>query len=322
MATKKKPTVFVQFLAAGAVAVLVGVIAVGLTLFVITNVSKEATMTADEARKQAQELEAALERERQKNLAKQPTKPKIQEVQAAINIEPWQPIVPDMLKTVDIEGRPKPGVLTRPQDAIGKIVISPILAGEVITQDKLSGGDGIVLVEPGMRAITIQVDSIGNLDGAVLPGLLVDVLTTVTQEKGIPPTTRTLLQGVKVIAVRGDGNQKVRNTAGAVTLAVTPKQAEIITLANQVGKFHLTLRNVKDKAVTQVPGADLDVLLSGLERSTDEQKIPAPPATPEAGLVPVNYEGGLPNPSVAPQENIYSMNVFKGSSKEVVQFGQ
>ena len=343
MSVKRKPKkAFIQFAIAGIIALVVGVGAVGLTLYVMTTVSANAEKEKQELAEKAKEAEDLLKRERAKAAAEaaqnamQP-KAKLKEVQALVNIEAWQPITADMVTAVDLDGRPTPGNLTRIQDAIGKIAVAPIMSGEVLSQEKLTSGNGIVVVEPGKRALTIQVDNVGGLDGALMPGLSVDVLSTVSAGGGEQggrsggnsnSITRTLLQGVKVLATGAPPTttpgMKGSASGNSVTLEVTPAQAELLTLANKVGSFHLALRNIKDKAKVKVRGADIDQLVTGMEKKS-APPMPAPPKLPaEAGFVNVNYgPQGLPAPSVPTRpQNDFQIQVYRGKNSENVSFGQ
>ncbi|MGL4827667.1 MAG: Flp pilus assembly protein CpaB [Vibrio sp.] len=135
-----------------------------------------------------------------------------------------------------------------PKQVIGQIVASSIYPGEIIYQQRLTAaGEGsalAALIPEKMRAITIRVNDVIGVAGFLLPGNRVDVLNTVSYSKG-SATTSTVLKDIKVLAV----DQTARSTENkpiivrAVTLEVTPEQAEKLLSAQSKGEIQLTLRN-------------------------------------------------------------------------------
>jgi pilus assembly protein CpaB len=80
--------------------------------------------------------------------------------------------------------------------------------------------------------------------GFLLPGNRVDVLSA-RKEASRRAVTETILQNIKVLAVdqtaATDTNEPI--IVRAVTLEVSPKQAETLVLARTEGQIQLTLRN-------------------------------------------------------------------------------
>lgn len=224
--------------------------------------------------------------------------------------------------------------------AVGKMVKLPIMKGEALEMGKLLDAGGFINVRDGMRAITIQVDAVGGLNGSLIPGSHVDILTTVAQNEG--RVTRTLLQDIQVITVgegapsaggaangSGGGTAKPVSTAGMpVTLVVSPKQAELLTLANTVGSFHLTLRNFSDKRTNKMNGADITTLMTGTEPDALSKILPSKPHAPSGadGFHNVNYSPdamNLPAPSAgAPSGSRFSMQIYRGTGSETMDFQQ
>ncbi|SFH38844.1 Flp pilus assembly protein CpaB [Modicisalibacter xianhensis] len=140
------------------------------------------------------------------------------------------------------------GSFTDLESVVGRVSSQPIYPGEVILQNRVSehlGGSALAAVlEPGMRAISVRVDDVAGVAGFLLPGNVVDVVSTHRNvNRDVKP--KTILERIKVLAVdqiasqERDGPVIVR----AVTLAVTPKQAEQVVEATQEGRIQLTLRN-------------------------------------------------------------------------------
>src|SRR3546814_20001463 len=88
--------------------------------------------------------------------------------------------------------------------------------------------------------------------GFVLPGDRVDVLLTRDRTGGEGGNvannliTDVLLQNVKVLGIDQDANQEKDklSVAKAVTLEVSPQQAQKLALASQLGSLALMLRNL------------------------------------------------------------------------------
>jgi pilus assembly protein CpaB len=347
-APRKPKKVFVQFAVALVIAGIVGVIAIVLGFNVITGVSKNAEKARKEAEKIKAEAEADKERIR-RELEKAREAPVIKvtykTVQATQQIAPGQPITQEMVSLVESEDRPLPGSLNQLSQAIGKLVKMPVQAGETLDQSKLLDSSGLILVQPGKRAITIQVDNIAGLGGGLSPGERVDILTTVTKDD--ETITRTLMQSIPIISVgdngtpsaaassplntslayaRNVGHPSGSNGGSAVTLEVTPKQAELLTLANQTASFHLTLRNFNDKAPVKVVGADMTELMTGLSSAALNKSLPKKPQSPGNGdgFQNVNFSPNgdkLPEPSpVGPAASKFSMQILTGTGEKTVEF--
>ena len=128
-------------------------------------------------------------------------------------------------------------------------------------------------LSPGMRAITVPVNANTAVAGFVFPGDRVDLL--MTHDAGGLKATETILRNLRVLATDQstsqntvDGRTSVR-AFSTVTLEVTPKIAEKISVAQTVGTLSLSLRPIADSA-------------SDLERALASGNISIPDdATPE-----------------------------------------
>ena len=132
-----------------------------------------------------------------------------------------------------------------------------IEANEPILSSRVTGADGRATlsntITEGMRAVTIRVNDIYGVAGFVLPGDRVDVMLTRSLEKTESPITDILLQNVKVLAIDqkvDEPKQAAAVVARAVTMEVTPEQAQKLTLGSSVGTLSLALRNLAHTAAT------------------------------------------------------------------------
>ena len=153
------------------------------------------------------------------------------------------------VKYVEIpEGVAPAGFFTSVDDVKGRVATLAISRGEILIQDRFaehSGGSTLAaLVGEDMRAVAVRVNDVVGVAGFLLPGNRVDIVSArKTGDRRI--VTDTILRNIKVLAVdqtaATDTNEPV--IVRAVTLEVTPKQAETLVQAQTEGQIQLTLRN-------------------------------------------------------------------------------
>lgn len=144
---------------------------------------------------------------------------------------------------------------------LGTVVRYPITAGQPLTQGALvaPGDRGFLAAAlgPGMRAITIPVSQKTGVAGFVFPGDHVDLMLTQTVKATDGgeslKTAETILRNVRVLATdqstqseTKDNGKTVVRAFRTVTLEVTPKIAEKITVAQTLGTISLALRSIAD----------------------------------------------------------------------------
>lgn len=164
---------------------------------------------------------------------------------------PADNITDSMLTTATVKREDFEGAVAR--RAIGK--------GEALTKQVLvkstEGGFLSAVLEPGMRAISIAVDSTSGNAGFIFPGDRVDLILTHKIDLASGTSERaseTFVEDTRVLAVDQmlDNPENKAMLAKTVTLEVTPKQAEEINVAKDLGKISLSLRSLANKAV-EVP---------------------------------------------------------------------
>jgi pilus assembly protein CpaB len=141
--------------------------------------------------------------------------------------------------------------LNDPKAIVGKIAQREFYPGEIILKpqikDHVGGSSLSALIPEGMRAISVRVDDVVGVAGFILPGNKADIIVSRGEE------TFTLLKNIKILAIdqqastEGDKNAMV---VRALTLEVTPKQAEILVNAMRNGSLQFTLRNPMDTGET------------------------------------------------------------------------
>jgi pilus assembly protein CpaB len=148
----------------------------------------------------------------------------------------------------------------KPQDLLGTVVRNEITAGQPITQGALvkPGDRGFLAAAlgPGMRAVTVAVNSTSSVAGFVFPGDRVDIVLTHEVSGGGDgqplKVSETILRNVRVLATNQrttskDADGKIEMVeVETVTLEATPRIAEKIAVAQTIGKLSLSLRPLAD----------------------------------------------------------------------------
>jgi pilus assembly protein CpaB len=208
-------------------------------------------------------------------------------VVAAMDIELGSRLNRQMLTEVDWPSGSVPqGAVADIQSLQDRVVKTSIQRGEAILNAKLApvgtqGGLSAVIAE-GKRAMTVRVNDVVGVAGFALPGNYVDVMVSAQQDRAAAngkeneQISKTVLTNVLVLAVaqeagRDDTKPKVVN---AVTLELTPEDAEKLDLARNIGALSLVLRNQIDKGNNQTTGVRKADLLG----TTEPVRIPVAPA--------------------------------------------
>jgi pilus assembly protein CpaB len=160
------------------------------------------------------------------------------------------------------------GAFSDPDSVVGQTTKIFLAAREPITATKLStrGGGLSMLVRPGLRATSLEVNQVSGVSGFVLPGDRVDVLCTVDGRGADQEAqTKTILQNAEVLASGQKTTQQDNKpiTVQAVTILVDPTGAERLALGLHEGKIHLVLRNPEDADTMRVAGLSTDEMLEG-----------------------------------------------------------
>jgi pilus assembly protein CpaB len=192
----------------------------------------------------------------------------------------------------------------------------------------------------------VKVDDVIGVAGFLQPGTMVDVLTVIEQPGSTMsgnPISKIVLQNVKVLAsgqnLDKPKDEREAEAVKAVTLQVTPEQAEKLALASTEGKLRLVLRNGIDQDDEQTTGADKKSLLTG-ERAmpapepgalkSEQTQPPSPPASGQTfRRAPRQHaparvsqaapaaEAPKPQPTPPPRPNV---EMIQGTKKSTVEF--
>ncbi|MGH7024139.1 MAG: Flp pilus assembly protein CpaB [Caulobacteraceae bacterium] len=182
-------------------------------------------------------------------------------VVAAVPIGRGTPIQPALLKVVNFPAgsTPADGFTSTAVFSGGKdtqrIAMSNIAANAPVLSNNLTPPgaklDMATEIDPGMQAVTLRTNDVAGVGGFVLPNDRVDILLSrqVGENKKLA-VTQIIAQNIRVLGVdqQDDTAQNKPIVVKAITLEVTPEQAQSITLAQSVGEVSLALRHVEDSA--------------------------------------------------------------------------
>jgi pilus assembly protein CpaB len=136
---------------------------------------------------------------------------------------------------------------------VGSIARASLYAGEPISEGKLIQSDNgfmSAILPSGMRAVATRISADTSAGGFILPNDHVDVIMTRQRSDTTPSpdgnqyTTETILNNVRVLAI----DQTIEEIKGekvvvgqTATLELTPQQAKILSVADQLSDHRLTL---------------------------------------------------------------------------------
>ena len=232
------------------------------------------------------------------------------------------------------------GAYTTMDKLLDRVAVVRIAAKEPVTESRLApvgAAGGLSSVIPdGYRAMTVRVDEVVGVSGFIMPGTLVDIVVVTQPPKSSGQeemVSKIVLQNIKVLASgqnidKPKNDRDVERAVRAVTLQVTPEQAEKLALASSQGHLQLVMRNSVDQGDEVTPGANKQSLLTG-ERA---MPVPEPGLGPKDGKTTTAVvRRPRPRPSaanVAPKVSTPapataarpSIEVIEGSKKKNVDF--
>ncbi|MGF7171565.1 pilus assembly protein CpaB [Sphingobium xanthum] len=143
---------------------------------------------------------------------------------------------------------------------VGSVVRTAISAGQPMTMGSLiqPGDRGFLAaaLAPGMRAVTVPVSVQSSVAGFIFPGDRVDLMLTQSVAgggDGAPlKVSETILRNLRVLATDqrtnalGEDGKPVVQTYSNVTVEVTPRMAEKVSVAQTIGAISLSLRSIAD----------------------------------------------------------------------------
>jgi len=236
---------------------------------------------------------------------------------------------------------------TNLESLVGTVVRQGIAAGEPITETRVvrPGQHGFMaaVLRPGFRAITVGVNITSGVAGFVFPGDRIDLILSHSvgregQNGRVRRASETVLTDVRVLAIDQSTNDQAEkpNPSKSVTLEVTPKQVEIVSLVSDIGRLSLSLRSLqRDEGAIGGPEAgdgegDSPGVVPGIApgvASADPLNINPILARLVSGEEPERGRGHTWDSEVsrllvapASKGNLHQVRVVRGDESAVVEF--
>lgn len=183
----------------------------------------------------------------------------------------WQAWPVDGISAGFITRATEPEAIDKLKGSLARVAM---YGGEPLRRSKLVGeGQSFMssILPSGKRAIATRIAADTSAGGFILPNDFVDVIMTRRAEAeaaggGSGFITETILKNIKVLAIdqaiQEDEEGRRVKVGETATLELTPQQAEIITVAQQMAdRLTLSLRSIAD--TQQHPQDEADYLVSG-----------------------------------------------------------
>jgi len=247
-------------------------------------------------------------------------------------------IIPEQIMVVQFPKESTPdGAFATPEKLAGRVAVTNIAAREPITESRLAPegtAAGLSAIIPeGYRAMTVKVDDAAGISGFIMPGTMVDVVVVIDPREGSgmqDPISKIVLQNIKVLAngqnIDKPKDEREANSVKAVTLQVTPEQAEKLALATSEGKLQLMMRSQIDQGDEQTTGINKRSLLSG-EKATpapepgslksEQPKTESKPVRRAVTSTPKPVQTAAPAPQPTPRAQV---EMIEGAKKRNVEF--
>jgi len=217
-----------------------------------------------------------------------PEAEKVQIIIAKANIATGDPIKAEMVELKDWPQDTVPeGAFTSFEELEGQRPRHQIVAGTPILEGNLMDGTGKSTAEripAGYSVIAVKVDADTAVANLLNPGDRVDVMVFLRRSGEIQRTvTQTILRYVKVFAVNDavdmtDEGENKTIKAKTVSLLVTPKQAQKLSLATSLGKIHLAMRRPDDKPDEhEIDATAADDILDDVETGDPKEELASTP---------------------------------------------
>ena len=195
----------------------------------------------------------------------------------------------------------------------GGVVRAGIVEGEPISRVRVikRGERGFLaaVLKPGYRAKSIKIGAASGVAGFIHPGDRVDIILSHTirgEKRKRRRASETVLENVRILAI----DQRMNDQEGAakvgktITLELSPKQVEVMSVAQSLGSLSLSLRSLAD---------DSEQLRQLADGTLDPNELPATDARPARTYTWENEVSLL-----VPWSNEEGLTVFRGAKKKKV----
>lgn len=181
------------------------------------------------------------------------------------------------------------GAVTKPDQLVNRTPKMEIAKGEVILERMLApistGGSMAVQIAPGKRAFTMSVNEAAGVAGFAMPGNFVDVILN-SKDQNNQEISKIILQKILILAVAQDrmADDSKPKVVNAITIEVTPPEAETLDLARSIGALSLVLRHQNDVSDGQSPGITRKELVANGFKGNGNGSANSKPASHSSGI--------------------------------------
>jgi len=219
---------------------------------------------------------------------------------AASDLRAGKELTASDLKLVDWPADAVPaGAVVDATALMGRVLRSNLLKGEPVVESRLaakgSRGGIASVIAPGKRAISITVNDSVGMSAYALEGSHVDIIVN-SSDVGDGDRQKSISKIVleRVLVLRTAQAAQADGRISAVTLEVTPSEAETVDLARSVGTLSLAIRSDAEGQEVKTKGATKESLFglaprppSPVVASVQQTNTPAPAQPVAAAPRPV-----------------------------------
>jgi pilus assembly protein CpaB len=169
------------------------------------------------------------------------------------------------------------GAVKNTEQLVQRVPKMQIAKGEIILERMLvpvsSSGSMAVQITPGKRAFTMSVNEAAGVAGFAMPGNFVDVILS-TKDPNNQEVSKIILQKLLILAVAQDrlADDSKPKVVNAITIEVSPTDAETLDLARSIGSLSLVLRHQNDHTNVASNGIGKRDLMVGQVREMNSEK--------------------------------------------------
>jgi pilus assembly protein CpaB len=218
---------------------------------------------------------------------------------AARDLNAEEVLKPELVKLETVaKSAVPPGAFTSFRDVADRWVQIRTLEGEAIVDRKLAAKGSqpglVARIPKGKRAFTITVNEQTGVSGFIQVDHRVDVFQVKTPAPGEPTRAIPVLEDLLVLASGTNTQASTDRTVQVrtVTVAVTPEEAAILTVAQSRGQLSLALRAMNDHELANLPEPPEpeipQVVMAPPPRAPEPEPKPAP--KPEAQALATTEE--------------------------------
>jgi pilus assembly protein CpaB len=176
-----------------------------------------------------------------------------------------------VVRTKQVASASRPvNAVTDPSQLAGRVAAGAIPPGAIVTTDMFSDPQtriGTVVVAPGKRALSLELEPVAGLSGFAGAGDRIDVYGVAKGDE-TQAGVRLVLQGVEVLNVNGAGLPAAQGQPGGPNLvyllAVTPVEAERLIYLSEYHDLYFDLVP-KGEGPVPTPGVGSPGALAGLQ---------------------------------------------------------